>query len=127
MVFFKEVLSALLVQTSEADSFFCQDEDFIDFRTTLSLNEATRLYSSDTFIRNPFILSHFRFALFILEKISVVNSKLQHKYMTMPLAWVLVNNLKDEFFHCFADITRKEYGNFTYLKGMNEQQLSSFK
>ena len=126
--FFREVIEALLAQRKEIDMFLCQDDDFLSFRATLwQSDETTCTYSDGVFFKNRFVRSHFRFALFILDRICQVNSLLQEQYMTVPFAWCLVKQLKHEFSHDMNNISTGDFCNWRYLEKMNQQQITSFK
>ena len=47
--------------------------------------------------------------------------------MTVPHAWGLVQNLKESFSRDLDEISSGYYGNFTYLVGMSEFQIATFK
>ena len=65
--FYKDVLNALLTQSDEVDAFLIEDRDYIAFRrTTWNCLGEIRPGPSTRFLGNPFVHSHFRFALFIL-------------------------------------------------------------
>ena len=115
--FYREVLRALLAQRKAIDMFLSQDEDFLPFRAKLwERDETTCTYSDGVFLKNRFIRSHFRFALFVLERLCQVNSKLQDQYMTVPLAWCLVKELKREFSCDLDKITAGDFCNWKYLE-----------
>ena len=126
--FFSAVIDALLDQTKEIDLFLSQDEDFHSFRRSLWQPDAsTGTDPTEAFLNNPFVFSHFKFAQSILEKICRVNSQLQQTYMTVPQAWWLIQKLKDSFSRDLNEISSGNYGNFTYLEGMNDCQKTTFK
>ena len=119
--FFSVVIDALLDQTKEIDMFLSQDEDFHSFRRSMWKPDASiGTDLTEAFLNNPFILSHFKFAQSILEKICRMNSQLQQTYMTVPQAWWLIQKLKDGFARDLNEISSGNYGNFTL--GRNERQ-----
>ena len=125
--FYREVISALLAQRKHIDAFLSRDEDFLSFRATLwQPDESTCTYSEGPFLNNRFIRSHFRFALFILDRICQVNSRLQEQYMTVPLAWCLVKQLRQDFSFDMDKISSGDYSNWRYLEKLNERQMTSF-
>ena len=125
--FYKEVIAALLTQVKEVDEFLASDEDFTSFGK-MSWPPLGETSPSPTacFLKNAFIHSHFRFTLFILEKISLVNSKLQHQNMTLPIAWVLIKQLKEEFRNNLARLKDGDCRNFEYLRQFDRECNISF-
>ena len=84
--FYQDVLDALLSPETEFEEFLWQDKELVLFTRSLNFLEERRESAQPSFPNNPFVDSHFRFALFILEKITVVITQLQQRFMTMPLA-----------------------------------------
>ena len=126
--FYREVICALLDQREAIDEFLRQDDDFVAFRRSLwQHDESIDALSNVVFMNNPFILSHFFFAHYILERICNVNTQLQQRYMTVPQAWCLVQRLKEAFSHDMSQITSGNYGDFGYFVGMRENQIPTFK
>ena len=79
------------------------------------------------FFQNKFVLSHFHFALFVLEKICWANTKLQKKHIFLPHAWVLVKNLKEEFFRYSEEIRTMSFSSFDYLANLSMEQIGTFR
>ena len=126
--FYREVICALLDQRGAIDEFLRQDDDFVAFRRTLwQHDESIDALSDAVFMNNLFILSHFFFAHYILERICNVNTQLHQRYMTVPRAWCLVQRLKEDFSRDMSEITAGNYGDFGYFVGMRENQITTFK
>ena len=55
-----------------------------------------------------------------------VNSKLQERYMTVPLAWTLIQQLKNEFEHHLTSLSSGNFAQFSYLRQFKDDHLCSF-
>ena len=80
---------------------------------------------STVFFRDKFILAHFSFAQFVLERICSTNTQLQRKYIFLPDAWVFVNKLKGEF-SLYSREKQNIFTTFEYLGDLSGDQVVSF-
>ena len=85
--FYREGLKSLLTQVEQIDQFLLDDKGF---RT--EVQKMKPLFNSAGSsavppLSNPFVLSHFTFALFLLDEICAFNAKMQEENATIQLCW----------------------------------------
>ena len=96
--FYRDVLDVLLSQIDKVENFIPKDRDLVSFMTSawqriVPISDD----GSPLFFHDNFILSHFRFAFFVLDRICSTNTQLQDKYIFIPQAWISIKNLREDF------------------------------
>ena len=123
---YKDVLEVLISQLGQVDEYLCTDKDFDQHKTTIWPCEMGVPIGSRSFFQDNFVLAHFRFAYFVLERVNLTNTKLQERYLVLPHAWLMINQLKEEFRVYRDDIRSITFSSFDFLGVLTNEQLPSF-
>ena len=124
--FYKVVLETLLTQVDVVEEFLGQDSDFLSFRRKIFPPSTEAGQNQREFFSNRFIMSNFRFALFILEKLWLLNTELQEQYTFLPVVWSSINRMKEVFRQHLCDLHNSRFDNFTYIGTLSENEKKSF-
>ena len=125
--FYRDVLNSILSQVDQVDQFLMQDEDFVEFRPKLSIvGSVSDMGSSRELFANQFILSHFKFAQFILEKLCLMNEQLQEQYSFLPLCWSSIQQMKGVFEAYERKMKNGIFDDFVYVGGFHSREKETF-
>ena len=124
--FYDDVLGVLLDQIEQVDKFLCDDKDFREMKISLWPYEIITSDIPRKFFEDKFVIAHFRFARFVLDRVCLTNTKLQERYLLLPHAWVMINKLKQDFIGSLEEIRSHTFSSFDYLTDLTEGQLLSF-
>ena len=123
--FYKDVLVSLLTQVQIIDEYLHQDQEF-----PMTVQKMTPLFvsarSSSPFISNTFVIAHFSFAKFLLERIWNLNTKMQEEYATLPVLWEQVSNFKEEMCGYLGEMKNDCFQRFEYIMGLENSQKATF-
>ena len=123
--FYKDVLVSLLTQVQIIDEYLHQDQEF-----PMTVQKMTPLFvsarSSSPFISNTFVIAHFSFAKFLLERIWNLNTKMQEEYATLPVLWEQVSNFKKEMRGYLGEMKNDCFQRFEYIMGLENSQKATF-
>ena len=120
-------MSAVLTQTEQIEEYLKHDDDFPEFRQQHCISftsDATD--NSSRFFSNSFIDAHFRFASLLLERICILNARMQEQYAQVHEVWESVLCLRHQFETDLHDMERGSYGKFAYVGGLNRVQRATF-
>ena len=125
--FYKVVLESLLAQVDKVEEFLKQDSDFLSFgRKVFALPNDNGHERQQEFFSKQFILCHFLFARFILDKVWLLNTELQEHFTILPVVWSSINRTKETFKRHLYDLQNSHWENFDYLSRLSDVEKRSF-
>ena len=125
--FYRDVLDVLLSQIDYVEKFIPKDRDLVSFMTSAWHQMVTASDDgSPLFFHDNFILSHFRFAFFVLDRICSTNTQLHEKNIFLHQAWILIKNLREDFCCYLRKIGARSFASFEYLGDLSSDELLSF-
>ena len=116
----------MLTQTEKIEEFLQQDGEFQTFRERLRPLYQDNPNNPSHFLSNQFVLTHFKFSFFILDKIWTLVVQMQHQYTILPVIWTKIDRLKNEFVNCLREVQDRRFVRFPIFQNMDELQIATF-